>query len=258
MMDLLQAVVLGLVQGVTEWLPVSSSGHLVLVQHYFGLSVPVFFDVVLHLGTLLVVFLVFWNDILDMVRSLLRRDFRSPGGRMALLILVGSVPTAVIGFVFHDLLASFFSRPEVVGVALLCTGLVLYFSERNPGGRSLGYRDSLLIGFAQGLAIVPGLSRSGLTISTGLLRGVEKELAARYSFLLMVPAVLGALVLEHAQVGLPSEIDYTALLVATLTAVVVGYLSLKTLLRFVREQRLHLFSYYCWILGLFVLVFSLL
>ena len=194
-MNLIEVLILAIVQGITEWLPISSSGHLAIIQQYFGLNVPVLFDVILHVGTLLVVMVVFRKDIVKIFRIVARFDFKIEEGKLALYIILGSVPTALIGFLFEETIESFFSNLLVIGYAFIATGVILYLSKLPKNkNRLLNYLDALLIGTAQGIALIPGISRSGVTISTGLLRHVKKEKAFQYSFLLFIPAVIGATV----------------------------------------------------------------
>jgi len=255
--SLIEILILAVVQGVTEWLPISSSGHLVIVQEWMGLEeLPLLFPVTLHVGTLFVILLTFWKDIGNIFKALFRLDFKSEEGKLALYIVVGSLPTAAIGFVFHDILESFFYSLFAVGVALLITGFFLYISERRKNGRKLGGLDSLLIGIAQGVAIVPGVSRSGVTITTGLLRKVEKEKVFRYSFLLSIPAIIGAAVTEATNLTV-SNVDPAILLLGAVTSMTVGYASLKLLLKIVLRERLHFFAYYCWIVGIILILYCL-
>jgi undecaprenyl-diphosphatase len=249
----IEILILAVVQGVTEWLPISSSGHLVIVQESMGLEeLPLLFPVTLHVGTLCVILLMFWKDIVDIFKALVRLDFESEEGKLALYIVVGSLPTAAIGLVFRDIIESFFYSLLVVGVALLITGFFLFISERRKNGRKLGGLDSLLIGIAQGVAIIPGISRSGVTISTGLLRRVEKEKVFRYSFLLSIPAIIGATVTESMNMTV-SNVDVTTLLLGAVTSMIVGYVFLKLLLRIILREKLHLFAYYCWIVGIMLI-----
>jgi len=253
---IIETLVLAVVQGITEWLPISSSGHLVIVQEWMGLEeLPLLFPVMLHVGTLFVVLLTFWRDIAEIFKALVRLDFKSEEGKLALYIAVGSVPTAAIGFLFHDILESFFYSLLAVGVALLITGSFLYVSERRKNGRELGFLDSLMIGIAQGVAIIPGISRSGVTITTGLLRRVEKEKVFRYSFLLSIPAIIGAVVIESTNLTV-SNVDAANLLLGAVTSMIVGYASLKLLLKMILRERLHFFAYYCWIVGMILIVYS--
>jgi len=235
-------------------LPISSFGHLVIVEKYLGLELPLIFNVMLHVGTLFVVLAVFWRDIVEIVKALVRRNFKTDEGKLALFIAVGSVPTALIGFFFHDIFESFSHNLLVVGVALLITGFVLFVSERRKTDRELSYLDSLLIGATQGIAITPGISRSGVTIATGLLRRVKKEIAFKYSFLLSVPAIIGAAVMESRDLVV-SNVDVVALFLGAIISMIVGYVSLKFLQKVVMKEKFHLFAYYCWIVGL-ITVFS--
>jgi len=253
-LTLIDILILAVVQGITEWLPISSSGHLVIIERYLGLTLPLIFNVMLHVGTLFAVLAVFWRDIIKIVKALVKLDFKTDEGKLALLIAVGSVPTALIGFFFHDILESFFYNLLVVGIALLITGFVLFVSERRKNNRKLNYLDSLLIGVAQGVAIIPGISRSGVTIAAGLLRKVKKETAFKYSFLLSVPAVIGATIMESRDLVI-GNVDAAALFLGAIISMVVGYVSLRFLQKIVMEEKFHLFAYYCWIVGL-IIVFS--
>jgi undecaprenyl-diphosphatase len=253
-LTLIDVLILAVVQGVTEWLPISSFGHLAIVEEYLGLELPLIFNVMLHVGTLFVVLAVFWRDIVKIVKALVSLDFKTDEGKLALFIAVGSIPTALIGFFFRNLFESFSHNLLLVGVALLVTGFVLFVSERRKADRELGFLDSLLIGIAQGIAITPGISRSGVTIATGLLRRVKKETAFKYSFLLSVPAVVGAAVMESRDLVV-GNVDVVALFLGAIISMIVGYVSLKFLRQVVIKGRFHLFAYYCWIVGL-ITIFS--
>jgi undecaprenyl-diphosphatase len=251
---------LGFVQGVTEFLPISSSGHLVFFQSLFGLKeTQLFFDVMLHLGTLLAVVVFFWKDIARMAQgsvSMLQRERKDQQeGKLLLLIVLATVPTGLMGIVFRDWFESFFSEPELVGVMLLVTGCVLWVTRyargQNRGIEGMTWRDALLIGVAQGLAIIPGISRSGTTISTGFFRGLDRSLAGRFSFLLSIPAILGATVLEFSRVDTFGTIWIT--LAGTAVAFCMGLLSLKVLMGIIRAGKLFNFSYYCWGVGLLMI-----
>ena len=255
MLTLLKAFILGIIQGITEWLPISSSGHLVIFQQLMGLEVPIAFDILLHLGTLVVIFLVFWKDILRMLKAFFTLDFRSFHGKLSLFIILGSIPTAVIGLLFHDVLESFFSNLFVVGIALLCTGALLYATRFFNGKRKLSFLDSFFIGIFQGIAIIPGVSRSGSTIGLGMLLGNRKEEVAKFSFLLSIPAILGASILDLKDFAF-SSLGSLNILVGILTAIVVGYISLKFLLRIIMKKKFHLFAYYCWAVGILTLVLN--
>ena len=268
-MALIEALVLGIVQGLTEFLPVSSSGHLVLGQHLFGIKEPeIFFDVMLHLGTLGAVCAVFRREIWSLIKEaiyLLRILFKfnknalaaawqeRPTFKLLVLILAGSVPTGLIGFIFKDFFESMFASTLTVSFALLFTGLFLFLTGRIREGTKdiTGFRilDALLIGLAQGLAIIPGISRSGATISAGLFLKLDRELIARYSFLLSIPAILAALALQVKDAG-QSTFTPLGLSLGFLAALISGFLALLLLLKIVRRGRLHFFAYYCWLVGL--------
>jgi len=255
---IIEILILAVVQGITEWLPISSSGHLVIVEELLGLEpLPLLFPVTLHVGTLCVVLLTFRKGITEIFKALVRLNFKSEEGKLALYIAVGSLPTAVIGFLFHDIFESFFHSLLAVGVALVGTGSFLYLSERRRNGRELGWLDSLLTGIAQGVAIIPGVSRSGVTITTGLLRKVEKEKVFRYSFLLSIPAIIGAVVIESMNLTV-SNVDVANLLLGAVVSMIVGYASLELLFRIVQKERFHLFAYYCWIVGVVLILYTFL
>jgi undecaprenyl-diphosphatase len=271
------AVLLGIVQGLTEFLPVSSSGHLVLFQQLLGFrDPPVFFDICVHVGTLAAVFVFFREDISAMLRSvarllrlaLSRRLSKSllaedPHLRMALMIVIGSIPTAILGLLFKQIVEELFASPILVGLALLVTGALLWTTRRvksvEDGARGGRFTvpNALLIGLVQGIAIIPGISRSGSTISAGLLLGLERETAARFSFLLSVPAILGATLLGVRDAALrPGGADLLAVLAGAAAAAGMGYLALRALVPMVRRGRIHLFAPYCWLAGLLTLVLS--
>ncbi|MCB2187418.1 MAG: undecaprenyl-diphosphate phosphatase [Deltaproteobacteria bacterium] len=262
-MNLSQALFLGLVQGLTEFLPVSSSGHLVLLQNLMGLQEPeMLFDVAVHAGTLAAVLLFFRRDIGDMILGLISsRPEGQRGRRLIWLVLAGSVPTAVIGLLFRHQFEALFSNILAVGCALLLTGFLLFFTARvKPPRRNLertGPGRAALIGLAQGLAITPGISRSGATISTAIFLGVERPLAAHFSFLLSIPAILGALALQLKDLPPDGGPGWAVLVAGALTAAVSGYLALALLIRVVTQGRLFWFAPYCWLAGLLAIGWSL-
>ena len=275
-MGSLQSVMLGIIQGLTEFLPVSSSGHLVLLQNLFGIREPeLLFDISLHLGTLLAVFIVFYKEILRILQTLLRLPalIKSSGNlkslfahneeiRIAALIIIGSIPTAILGILFHKIVDQIFGSVWIVGVMLLVTGTLLWFTRQiSTEGRPLikvSIRDALLIGVMQGMAIMPGISRSGSTISIALFLGINREIAGRYSFLLSIPAILGAMILSLNSTIIQTDIPVRIILLGTVTAAIVGYIGLKILLRLVKQGHLYYFAPYCWLLGAATLIWSLL
>ncbi len=265
----LQAALLGLIQGLTEFLPVSSSGHLVLFQQWLGDSFfatdqALLFDLVLHVGTLLPVLWYYRADLGRIVRAWLGGP-SGPGGLMGwlkadpdrwlgFLVVVGSVPTAIIGVGLSDVFESLFHGARPVGAALLVTGALLLATRWRSGGSvdaaGMGIGTALIIGLAQGLAITPGISRSGTTIAVALFLGFDRELAARYSFLLSVPAIVGAVgLLAKDGIALDGA-GMSALAIGFVTAMVVGYLALVMLVALVRKGGLHRFTWYVWPVGL--------
>jgi len=271
----LYAVLLGIIQGLTEFLPVSSSGHLVLFQHLFGFQEQeLFFDICLHVGTLVAILFVFYREIAALITTLFRLPalIKAAGGpkalvrenpevRMILLIVVGTIPTGILGVLFHGIADQLFASPRLVGVMLMVTGCLLWLTRtKRAAGRTLdrvGLKDALLIGLVQGLAIIPGVSRSGSTIAISVLIGVDRELAGRFSFLLVIPAILGALVMS-LEPGIieKSSVSAGSVLAGTAFAAVVGYFSLKILLHMVKTARLSVFSPYCWAIGGLALIIS--
>lgn len=266
---MLQALILGLVQGVTEFLPISSSGHLVLVPWLLGWEDPgLAFDAFLHLGTLVAVLVYFWRDLwglaLAWVGSLRGRGLSDPQARVAWLIIWGTLPAAIMGFTLEGLFERLFAAPGWVSILLLVTGLLLLLGERarKSEGRmeSLTWLDALLVGLAQGVAIAPGISRSGATISAGLWRGLGREEAARFSFLLATPAIVGANLLQLWELAKLSGTWEAAsmLLWGFLAAAASGYLAIRFLLGFLKRRSLHPFSVYCFFLGTLMLLLALL
>lgn len=256
-MPYLQAIFLGFVQGLTEWLPISSSGHLVLVQNSLGIKAPLIFDILLHFGTLLAVFAMFWRDIFKILARVVRLNFSDEHGRLAKYIIIGSIPIAVVGYLLHDVFVALFMSSVSVGITLIATGVFIFFSKYHKQTRTLDAREALLVGIAQAVSIIPGISRSGFTITTGLLRGVERKEIFRYSFLLSVPAIIGANIFEFTRVSW-AGLEMGSMVVGTLVAAIVGYLSLKLLMRLVLNRKFHFFSFYCVALGLLVLAINLL
>ena len=256
-MNPLEAIILAIVQGITEWLPISSSGHLVLVQQYLGIATTVFFDVILHIGTLLAVLVAFRKDILAILRAVFHSEFKTEQGKLALYIIVASIPTAIIGFLFQATFEAFFSNLLVVGFAFIITGVLLYLSKLQKNRNSeLNYAKALLIGTVQGVALIPGISRSGSTISAGLLLKMKKEKAFQFSFLLFIPAVIGAALAEGVKEWsslAANDVDLLTVFLGVLVTSLVSYLFLKLLFMVILKEKFHWFAYYCWALGLLVI-----
>jgi len=271
---LLEAIVLGIFQGIAEFLPISSSGHLVILQNLFGIKEGnLFFTEMLHFGTLISIIVVYFKDIIRMIIEFIRLLLSIFKGekikelnkyqKLAILIILGSVPTAIIGLSLEDFFESLYTSILPIGFAFLVTGVLLWTAERrsyqNKKVKDMTYLDSLIIGTAQGIAIIPGISRSGSTIVAGLLRGLNKPLATEFSFLLALPATLGAGLLGILKLTKSnSEILVNfPLLVGVLTSTIVGIVSLKILISLLNKNKLHYFSYYLWVIGIITIITQL-
>lgn len=252
-MTLLQAILLGIIQGLTEFLPISSSGHLVLFQKIFRVTEPTLtFGIVVHLGTLIAVFAVFWRDIV----SLLRKPFQ----RLTLLLIAGTIPTAIIGVVFKDFFEEVFASGRTLGFEFIVTGIVLFFADcLNRGYKDVeetSILDAAFVGLMQGAAILPAISRSGLTISGALFRNMERDFAARFSFLLSIPAILGAAVFDMKdliETGV-GNLDSASLGAGFIFSAIFGYISIKYMIGMLRKGKMRVFSYYVFALGGLVLI----
>ncbi|MDR2394507.1 MAG: undecaprenyl-diphosphate phosphatase [Treponema sp.] len=257
-MSIFEAIILGAVQGITEFLPVSSSGHLVLLQNIFRISEPaLLFDTMVHVGTLGAVFIVLWPDIWNILRR--------PIQRFTGLLIVATLPTVLMALLFKDLIEEAFTSAAFLGFAFVGTALLLIIAEklsRRPSisktERTMQWKDAIIIGLLQGVAIIPGVSRSGATISAALFRKVDRTLAARFSFLLSIPTILGALVLQ-----VPEVLGYTSgdigvgsapIIAGMVTAGVVGFFSIQGMLKLVRKGSLWGFALYVAVLGVLIFV----
>jgi len=271
---ILQSIALGIVQGVTEFLPISSSGHLVLLQHFFGIKEGnLFFTEMLHFGTLISIIIVYFNEIVKIIAEFFKMIYqgfktkkmkiRNEYQRLALMIIVGSIPTAIIGIFFKDLFEKLYSSIFAIGIAFLLTGCLLWIADKKTAGykdaNAMSSLDATIIGVFQGMAIMPGISRSGSTIVAGLLRGLDRPLAIEYSFLLALPATFGAGVLGIKEaVEVSGSADFSVpLIIGVITSTVVGVLGLKLLISLLKNKKFHYFSYYLWLIGIITIVSQL-
>lgn len=277
-MDIIQAIILGIVQGLTEFLPISSSAHLVLVPKLIGVTYPnpsaaVAFDTLLHLGTLVAVIGYFWKDILSLIKAFIssimdifrgkfKQELKEDSfKKLTWLLVVGTIPAGLAGVLFEKQFDALFSSVVAVGFFLLITGILLWAAERVKTGhkevKEFSFKNALVIGIFQALAIAPGISRSGATISAGLFSGLDRTLAARYSFLLSIPAILGAAAVQIKDIHVGFEANTAAIIAGFIAAVIFGYLAIAFLLRIiVRDKSLMIFAYYCWIVGIVTLILS--
>lgn len=270
-MSYIEAVILGLVQGLAEFLPVSSSGHLALLQQWFGIEEDnvLLFAVLLHVGTLISVLIVYWKDVWELIKELgltikdiftgkgLRLEER-PTRKLGVMIIVATIPTGVIGILFNDFFDSLYNSVIPIGVGLIITGFLLILAERtgtsSRGIQQMNYRNALFIGTVQGIAICPGISRSGSTLFGSLICNLDRKFAVKFVFLISIPSILGSAVME-TPAAIRSGLD-TALIgpiaVGMIVAAVSGLVAIKTMIKIVSSKKLSYFSYYVWALGLIV------
>lgn len=276
-MHILQAIIMGIVQGLSEFLPISSSAHLVITSNLYKVlkNMPIqeestqeiFLDIMLHLGTLIAVLIFFRKDILEILKALFKaiktKDYSDNKAKIALYILLGTFITVVIAFPLNEVAADLVFSPAIVGLLLIFTGILLFSSEAyskklTKKSDNIDLKTSIFIAIAQGLAALPGFSRSGLTISTGLLCKKDRVSAARYSFLLSIPIILGAsMVYPFLKIDMTELVGYNwnAIIIGTIVSAIVGYLCIKYFLKFVGKYSLAFFGYYCIIIGVFTFVF---
>ena len=276
-MDIFQAIIIGIVQGLTEFLPVSSSAHLVFTHEIMHSPPDLAFDTILHVGSLVAVVIYFWKDIIHMIKSFIysivdifRGQFRKgikddQFKRLAWLVIIGTIPAGLAGVLFKDFFESLFSSIPAIGLFLIVTGFLLWGSEKvsrkikdKRSLKEMSVKNSLIIGIFQALAIAPGISRSGATISAGLFLGLEREFAARYSFLLSIIAILGAALVQAKDISSLIDVNTTVLIAGFLAAAISGYIAIKIVLKLIKERSLLIFAYYCWIVGVLALILSLL
>ena len=272
-MDIFQAIIIGLVQGLTEFLPVSSSAHLIFAQQALGVAdVGLAFDVLLHVGTLVAVLVYFYDDILNMIKGFflslidlkegkfISEIKKDPYKKLAWLQILATIPVGVVGVLFNDIVEEMFTGLTIPAFLLLITGCLLYTSQRMNSGRidvkNMTLKEALIMGCGQAIAVLPGLSRSGTTIAAGLFAGLDKEFAAKFSFILSISAILGAAVFQLKDLS-GGNVEIGACIAGFVVAVISGYFAISVLLKIVREKSLDIFAYYCWIVGIVVLVGSL-
>jgi undecaprenyl-diphosphatase len=286
-MNLIDAIIMGLVQGIAEFLPVSSSGHLAIMKQILHMDTDtgLLFDVLLHVGTLIAIFIAFWKDIQELIvegfkiigdlcinlsrgikNSITKEKLEykevisTPYRRFVMLILISTIPTAIIGVVFESAIETAASILLVPGLCLILTGILLTIADRVKTGKkteeNASYKEAGLIGVAQGIATLPGLSRSGTTITACLLAGFDRSFAVKYSFIMSIPAVMGAAILQMKDFTMNSvtQSDLMNYLIGTLVAGFVGFISIKTMLVIVKGKKFKFFAYYCFIIGMIAVI----
>jgi undecaprenyl-diphosphatase len=261
--QLIITIILGLIQGFAEWLPISSTAHLRVAEHFLGFPAMPLFNVFLHIGTLSVVIFYFRHDIKVILTALVRRDFHSEFGRFIPLIIVATIPTGIIGVVYDLYLGDNYQTILIIGVTFLFGAAILFSSKFGKETKpQISFREALVIGAAQGAASFPGLSRSGSTISSGLLQGVKREMVFKFSFLLSIPAIIGDLVVEayHDRGSFSQGVGVTPLnlLIGLVFAVLAGYLAILVVKKLVLTKRFHYFAAYTFTLGVILIALALL
>lgn len=287
-MSLIESIILGVVQGIAEFLPISSSGHLALFKKLFGLSdVGLTYDILLHAGTLVAVFIVYWSDIwklikegigivIDVCRNIGRffaalfrkkkasyiRIVNTTYRKFVMLIIVSTIPTGILGIVFKKIFN--LDNPSLIipGISLLITGCMLLIVDDLPAGnktpKEMTYKNSIILGIAQGIATLPGISRSGTTLTVGILNGLDRKFAIKYSFIMSIPAILGACVLDIKDLFSPSNAvtgtELAYYMVGAVVAAIVGYICIRTLLVLFKNRKVKYFSYYCFAVGAIAIV----
>lgn len=271
-----KAIILGLVQGLAEFLPISSSGHLALLQHFFGISGDdvLVFTVLLHMGTLISVFIVYWRDIIQLVfelgyciRDIAKgrgpRLYSNPTRKLGVMIIVATIPTAVIGLLFNDTFEGFYSNILVVGCSLLFTGTILWVAEHYGSSdkhiKEMKMTHAVVVGIMQGIAITPGVSRSGSTLFGGLICGLDRDFAVKFAFLISIPSIMGSFVLEvpDAIKAGTQGLSLGPVIVGVLVAAVSGLVAIKAMIKIVSGKKLTIFSFYTWTLGVIVIIYAL-
>jgi len=273
-MDIIQGIIIGIVQGLTEFLPVSSSAHLVFIQNILGVESSLAFDTFLHLGTLIAVLWFFRWDIIKMLKSwwlsigdILQGRFRQgfyddPYKRLAWYVILATIPVGIVGVLFEDSIDALFSGALYVpAFFLFVTGTILYLSQRMNSGNinlhNISKKEALFMGLGQACAILPGLSRSGTTIAAGLTAGLDKEFAAKFSFILSIPAILGAFVLQLKDIGSAMDANFLPVFLGFIAAIIAGYMAIKWMLDLIQNKSLDIFAYYCWVVGIIVFMGSI-
>lgn len=276
-MNLIQAILMGIVQGLSEFLPISSSAHLVFTSNFYkvfkGIEIvqtsneEVFFDIMVHLGTLIAVLIFFRKDVINIVKSMWHAmktaDWSDREAKLGLYIIAGTIVTICLALPINEIAEKLVYTPSIVGILLFITGFTLLYSEYKSKKiedkkNTVDLKTSLFIGLAQGLAALPGFSRSGWTIATGLFFGLDRVTAARYSFLLSIPIILGAsMVYPLVKIDIHEAMQYnwTAIIAGTVISAIVGYLCIKYFMKFISKFSLAIFGYYCIIAGIFCAIF---
>ena len=262
-MEIINAIILGVVQGLTEFLPVSSSGHLEIAKKILGEEIvaekSLLMTVVLHFATALATLFVFKNEVLSITKGILLFDFENDEFKFSLKIILSMIPAVFIGLTFNKEIEQLFSYGIFyIGIMLIITGILLLLADKSkPSNKNINYKDAILIGISQAIAIIPGISRSGATISTSVLLGIDKETSARFSFLMVVPLIFGKMFQDLFSGNIIyDDTVFTSLLAGFSTSLITGFFACKLMITIVKKSKLKYFSIYCFLIGLLTLIFS--
>ena len=273
-MDILQGIIIGVVQGLTEFLPISSSAHLIFIHNILGVGSSLAFDTFLHMGSLIAVLFFFRKDVYEMIRAWILsvgdiaqgrfvEGFKKDSyKRLAWYVILGTIPVGIVGILFESQVEALFAGALYVpAFFLFVTGTILYLSQRMNSGKvdfnNMSAKESLFMGLAQACAIMPGLSRSGTTIAAGLTIGLNKEFAAKFSFILSIPAILGATVVQLGDIGSALDANLWPVAFGFIAAAVSGYIAIKWVLDLIQNKSLDIFAYYCWAIGIIIFMGSI-
>lgn len=273
-MDILQGIIIGVVQGLTEFLPISSSAHLIFIHNILGVGSSLAFDTFLHMGSLIAVLFFFRKDVYEMIRAwvlsvgdIAQGRFvegfkKDPYKRLAWYVILGTIPVGIVGILFESQVEALFAGALYVpAFFLFVTGTILYLSQRMNSGKvdfnNMSAKESLFMGLGQACAIMPGLSRSGTTIAAGLTIGLNKEFAAKFSFILSIPAILGATVVQLGDIGSALDTNILPVALGFIAAAVSGYIAIKWVLDLIQNKSLDIFAYYCWAIGIIIFMGSI-
>ena len=262
-MEIINAIILGVVQGLTEFLPVSSSGHLEIAKKILGEEIvaekSLLMTVVLHFATALATLFVFKNEVLSITKGVLLFDFENDEFKFSLKIILSMIPAVFIGLTFNKEIEQLFSYGIFyIGIMLIITGILLLLADKSkPSNKNINYKDAILIGISQAIAIIPGISRSGATISTSVLLGIDKETSARFSFLMVVPLIFGKMFQDLFSGNIIyDDTIFTSLLAGFSSSLITGFFACKLMIAIVKKSKLKYFSIYCFLIGLLTLIFS--
>ena len=267
-MEILKIIILAIVQGLTEFLPVSSSGHLALAEYLLGIESPgVTLEVFLHFGTFMSVLVIFWKDIIKIILAVFGNFWKvwkyptvmkeNENFAMGIYIIISMIPAGIVGLLFEEQFDGLFDNICMVGLALIITGTVLFLTQwAQNERRPLNWWRTILMGIAQAIAIIPGISRSGSTVSTGMFLGMPREKVAKFSFLMALPLIFGATIMKAKEALATDGFVWSGIIIGTVTAFLFGYFAVKWLLRAITRGRLYMFGFYCLILGFIAIIFG--